>query len=51
MKRAKPHAAINGPTTSGSLGPYLSTSPPAQRESRNMIKMNGKKAAPAAVAE
>jgi hypothetical protein len=51
MKSAKPRAAINGPATSGIFGPYFSTSPPAQRESRKIIKMNGKRAAPAAVAE
>jgi len=50
MKSAKPTAAINGPAISGIFGPYFSTRPPAQLESRKIIRINGKRAAPAAVA-
>jgi hypothetical protein len=47
---ANPAAAISGPATSGGLGPNRSTSLPAQRDSTNMIRMNGSSAAPAAAA-
>src|SRR6266852_5614087 len=48
-KRVKPSAVMTGPTTSGSFAPKRFTKPPAQRESRNMIRLNGTKAAPAKV--
>jgi len=48
---ANPAAAIRGPTTSGTLEPYRSISPPDQRDRKNINKMNGSRAAPASVAE
>src|SRR5215470_6141805 len=48
---AKPVAAIIGPTISGSFEPYRVTRPPDQRERKNMSRMRGSAAAPAAVAE
>ena len=50
-KAAKPAAAMSGPIINGRRGPTWSTSRPAQRDSTNMIRMKGRSAAPAAVAE
>src|SRR5947207_12987757 len=50
-KRANPIPAMIGPMTKGRREPYRLTNPPDQRESKNMIKMNGSDAAPAAVGE
>ena len=44
-------AAINGPATSGSFAPYRSTSPPDQRDSRNLSRRRGSNAAPACAGE
>ena len=44
---ANPAAAIRGPTTRGALAPYRSRSPPDQRDSRNINRMKGSRAAPA----
>src|SRR5258705_13992342 len=46
---ARPTAAIEGPTVSGSRLPTRATNPPDHRESANMISGNGSSAAPAAV--
>src|ERR1700751_4421712 len=50
-KRTKPPAATRGPMMRGFRGPYRSTRPPAQRESRNINSTIGKVAAPARVGE
>lgn len=41
---------MRGPTIRGVLGPKRATSPPDHRERRNMSKIMGSMAAPAAVA-
>src|SRR5262249_42340720 len=50
-RSAKPQAAIAGPITSGQRMPKRSIRPPAQRDRAAMINVNGRKAAPVAVAE
>src|SRR5437773_2468364 len=49
--RNNPTAAIAGPITSGRRAPKRSNNPPAQRDSAPMMMVNGRNAAPAAVAE
>ena len=44
-----PAAAIAGPMMSGSLAPYLVTSPPAHRDIKNVMITNGRNELPAAV--
>ena len=51
VKSRNPAATIRGPMTSGFLGPYLATSPPDQRERKNIQRISGSAAAPALVAE
>jgi hypothetical protein len=48
-KSAKPDAATSDPTVSGILAPYRATRPPDQRESTNISRMSGSRAAPAAL--
>ena len=49
--KRKPAAAMSGPTISGIFGPKRATSPPDQRDRKNISKIIGKAAAPVAVAE
>ena len=47
----KPRAATAGPITSGQRAPKRSSTPPDQRDRPPMMSVNGRKEAPASVAE
>src|SRR5450432_611897 len=49
--RMKPKATTIGPTISGPRDPWWATSPPDQRERRNISRIRGRTAAPVAVVE
>ena len=50
LKSASPSAATAGPTVSGIRCPMRSTRPPAQRDIRNRMIVNGRSDAPVCVA-